>query len=276
MKTILVTGAATGIGLAVSQALSAENYSVIAVAMPGQDTTDLRQLPHVEILEADLAHEEDIAQLIRSVKATGQLDGIISNAGIAVPGPVELVPIALLRLQYQVNTFAPIQIIQGLLPELRASKGRVIVIGAGQARASLPCGGPYGSSKAALAAVMDSLRAEIAPYGIRISIIEPGAVMTGILKSSEERWANMLAHLPHALGEDVLDHYRRAMEKSFAASARAFMTALQPADFAQFVVSVLNSKKPKPRYLVGKEARMLGFIAHLPGGLRASLMEKMV
>lgn len=275
MKTVLVTGAATGIGLAVSQALSTANEAVIAVVMPGQDSSALRKLSRVEILEVDLAKEEDVAGLVKSVKGLGKLDAIISNAGIAVPGPVELVPISLLRLQYQINTFAPVQIIQGLLPELRATKGRIILIGAGQARASLPCGGPYGSSKAALAAMMDSLRAEVAADGIAVSVIEPGAVKTGILKRSEERWADIAANLPHELSPSVADRYRKSMEKSFAASARAFASAIPPEDFAQFVVSVLNSKKPKPRYLVGREARVLGLVAHLPSGLRAALMERM-
>lgn len=276
MKTILVTGAASGVGLAIAQALLANGFSVLAAIQPGQDASALAVRGALALIEADLSEDAGIDRLVETVRRQGRLDCIVSNAGIAVPGPLELVPPEDLHLQFQINTFAPVRIIQGLLPLLRASRGRIVVIGAGQARACLPCGGPYGASKAAASALMDSLRAEVAAFGVTVSVVEPGAIKTGILKSSREKWAQIYADGQAGVGSAVSGQYAAAMEKSFAASARAFENAMAPEDFAQTVLRIITGKKPRPRYLVGREARALALVARLPDGLRAALMRKMV
>lgn len=276
MKTVLVTGAGSGVGLAVSQELLTQGFSVLAAVMPGQDTSALGTHDALAIIEADLFEDEDIDELVEVVHRHGRLDCVISNAGIAVPGPLELVSSAELRAQFQVNTFAPIRIIQGLLPLLRASRGRILIIGAGQARVCLPCGGPYGASKATASALMDALRAEVSSFGIEVSVIEPGAIKTGILQSSREKWAQLLAQVPAGIEDNVVEKYAISMERTFNASARAFETAIPPDEFAKRVARIVVAKTVKPRYLVGREAKALAFVARLPDRLRASLMRKML
>jgi NAD(P)-dependent dehydrogenase (short-subunit alcohol dehydrogenase family) len=271
-----VTGAASGIGLSVSALLAdSGSYSVMATAMPGQPCAALENLERVEVLRVDLSGPESIEGLIASARLSGRLDGIVSCAGMAIPGPLEMVPPSQLALQYQVNAFAPVQIVRGLLPSLRAARGRVVVVGAGQARASLPCGGAYGSSKAALSALLDSLRAEVAAFGISVSVIEPGAVKTGILESSKDSW-NTLSASTADMDDDVAEFYRSAVNKSLETSERAFETATAPESFAKTVVKVLESPRPRPRYLVGREAKVMGIVSALPDSLRAALMRRMM
>lgn len=271
-KSVLITGAATGVGLATAKVLSQAGYKVFATAMPGQDISELSQITNVEIIEADLANETSINSLIDMVKRKDRIDAIVSNAGIAVPGPIECISIEEIKLQYQINVFAPIRLVQGLLPKLRESKGRMIFIGAGQGRVCLPFGGPYGSSKAALAAITDSLRAEIHDSGIRVSVIEPGAIKTGILESSKDRWNKILSSLPKPL----LERYKSSMEKTFKTSEDAFKNAITPIEFAKEIFKILNSENPKPRYLIGKEAKALAFISILPASWRAKLILRLV
>lgn len=271
---ILVTGAATGVGLAIVKILSSSGYHILAAVLPGQDITELQKAQPVKIIEADLANSEDVTSLIEKVRASGDLRAIISNAGIAVPGPVELMPIDQVHLQYQINVFAPLQIMQGLLPLLRNSSGRIIIIGAGQARLCLPNGSLYGSSKAAISAIADSLRAEVSPDGIHVSVVEPGAIRTGILKNSEERWASIFASSPK-LPPEIIERYRKSMNKSFQMSSKAFKSAMEPVTIAQMVADILSVRKPKPRYLVGREAKALAFIAKLPDKIRTSILLKM-
>lgn len=271
-KRVLITGAATGIGLAATNLLSQAGYHVLATAMYGQNTSELDKIENVQIMEVDLSNENSINNLIEAVQKRGRLDALVSNAGIAVPGPVECIPMEQIKLQYQINVFAPIQLVKGLLPQLRETKGRMIFIGAGQGRVCLPFGGPYGSSKAALAAITDALRAEIYHSGIHVSLIEPGAIKTGILESSKNRWATILS----GLSQTYLERYKLSMEKTFQSSEKAFKSAMTPGEFAQYILKTLECKSPKPRYLIGREAKALAFISMLPARWRAHLLTRLV
>ena len=269
-KTVLITGAATGIGLAATKVLSRAGYNILATAMPGQDVSELNKIKSVQIIEVDLSNESSIDGLIEIVQKSGRLDAIVSNAGIAVPGPIECIPMEQIKLQYQINVFAPMRLVQGLLPQLRETKGRMIFIGAGQGRVCLPFGGPYGSSKAALASITDALRAEIHDSGIYVSVIEPGAIKTGILESSKNRWVQVLS----GLSQEHLERYKSSMEKILNTSEGAFKSAISPDEFAQYILKILECKKQKPRYLIGREAKALAFVSILPARWRAYLLTR--
>lgn len=229
-------------------------------------------MSNLRIIEVDLSDECSIDKMIEVVHKHGRLDAIVSNAGIAVPGPMECMPMNLIQLQYQINVFAPMRLVHGLLPLLRETKGRMIFIGAGQGRVCLPFGGPYGSSKAALAAITDALSSELHNSGIYVSVIEPGAIKTGILETSKNRWATVLS----GLSQTDLERYQSAMEKTFQTSERAFRSAMTSDEFAQYILKILEIKKPKPRYLVGREAKALAFITILPARWRAALLTRLV
>lgn len=269
-KTVLVTGAAGGIGLAVCRHLAGSGWRVVATAHPSESVTELERVPVARVARVDLLDDEDVAAFVRSLESESRWDALVSNAGISVPGPVEAIPIELLRRQLEVNTIAPIRLTQALLPALRARRGRVVYIGAGQGRVALPFGGPYGASKAALAALADALRAELDGSGVTVSVVEPGAVRTGILRQSRINADQVLDAMPAPLAA----RYRDRLAGILARSEAAFQHAVPPEDLAALVARVLQAASPRPRYLFGRDARGLAAIALLPASVRARLVAR--
>lgn len=269
-RTVLVTGAATGIGRAVALALARSGWRVIATSLPGQDAAPLRH-EGVTVVPTDLADSSSRDVLVARVREEGRLHALVSNAGIALPGPLEGLPTEALTLPFQVNAIAPIALTGALLPMLRRTSGRMVFIGAGQGRLALPFGGPYAASKAALAALTDALRAEVHDQGVRVALLELGAVRTGILARSREAGMTHLDQLP----ADLAARYRDPVVRTFDRAERAFDGAMSPEDVAALVLRVLTSPTPRDRYVVGREARALALIARLPAGLRSRLVARM-
>ena len=269
LSTVLITGAATGIGLATARLLATNGWRVVGTALPGQDTAVLRD-SGAECLHVDLTEPSSLAELIRTVATLQRLDAFVSNAGIAVPGPIEGLSADDLYVHFQLNAIVPMQLAKVVLPQLRATSGHMVFMGAGQGRVSLPFGGPYGGSKSALAALTDALRAEIADTGVTVSLIEPGAVRTGILTSSRERGLQLLDSLP----AEISQRYRDPMLATLAKSERAFQRALSPAEISKLIQQVLESEQPSPRYVIGREAHALAVVAVLPARLRARLVAR--
>ena len=138
----------------------------------------------------------------------GRLYGLVNNAGVAVPGPVEGVPLEKLREQLEVNVIGQVAVTQAFLPMVRAAKGRVVFISSIGGRISVPFNSPYGASKHAIEAIGDALRQEVAPFGVEVSIIEPGAVATPI-------WEKGQAGAPalrEAMDPEVLALYDEGLE----------------------------------------------------------------
>lgn len=271
VRTTLVTGGASGIGLAVCRALTREGWRVLATAMPGQETEALRRAAAV-VVEADLADAASLERLSAAIRREPRLDALVSSAGIALPGPVEATSADQLHRQFQVNTIAPALLAQACLPQLRASRGRMVFLGAGQGRVALPLGGAYGASKSALASLTDSLRSEIADTGVTVSLIEPGAVDTGILAASRARGMEMLDGLPGELRE----RYSGPLLAMLARSEAAFRTAIPPEHVARLVLRILVSSNPKPRYLIGRDAWALAAVALLPAAWRARAVGRLM
>lgn len=160
---------------------------------------------------------------------------------------------------------------KSLLPQLRATRGRMIFVGAGKGRVALPFGGPYGASKAALASLIDALRVEVADTGVTVSLLEPGAVRTDILTDSRERGMAVLDRLP----QDIAQRYREPVLATFARSEKAFERAISPDKIGRLILHILTTPKPKPRYLIGREAVGLAILALLPARRRSKLVSRL-
>ena len=265
-RTALVTGATSGIGLSAVRQLKLHGWSVLGTALAGQDATELHEAG-AECIETDLTNPSALSELRHAVAAAPRLDALVSNAGVAIPGPIEGLSTEAIDAQFQLNAIAPMLLAKSVLPQLRATRGRMIFVGAGQGRLALPFGGPYGASKAALASLTDALRAEIADTGVTVSLIEPGAVRTSILTESRERGMNILDSLP----TEVAQRYRDPLLATFARSDEAFANAISPDVIGQRIVQILTAKRPRPRYLVGREAKAFALAALLPAGPRSRL-----
>jgi NAD(P)-dependent dehydrogenase (short-subunit alcohol dehydrogenase family) len=267
-RAVLLTGATGGIGAATARALVERGFRVYAGARgPAGELAGARD---VHVLKLDVTEPGSIAAAVEEVRALGEtaLHGVVNNAGIIVQGPLELVPEAELRRQFDVNVFGPALVTQAFLPLLREGEGRLVNVTAATARLAGPFFGPISASKAALASMSDSLRLELAHWGIPVVVIEPGGMETRIFAKAAEAAEQAHAAMP---GERVA-LYRAQLEAVSAAQSR--MKLSPPTLVADAIVRALTTAKPKPRYTVGPDVRLLGLLARLPLRTRDRLLRR--
>ena len=169
--TVVITGASTGIGRATAVRLAGAGFTVLAGVRREQDGADLRaQDGRIEPVLVDVIDAGQIASLAARVGGAA-LAGLVNNAGIAVAGPLEGVPIDLVRRQYEVNVFGLLAVTQALLDPIRSGQGRIVNIGSIGGRINTPFVGPYSSSKAAVRSLSAALRRELRPWDIRVSLV---------------------------------------------------------------------------------------------------------
>jgi NAD(P)-dependent dehydrogenase (short-subunit alcohol dehydrogenase family) len=175
-----------GIGAAATRRLAEAGYRVFAGVH--REAGSLAGIPGVQPVAIDVTDPSgtgNTAKVVAEAIGGSGLRAVINNAGVIVQGPLELVPPEELRRQFEVNTLGPAHVIQAFLPLLRTGKGRIINISAPTARVPVPFMAPIGGSKAALASFSDSLRLELAAWGIRVIVIEPGGTDTAIFQKAE-------------------------------------------------------------------------------------------
>ena len=265
-RTVLVTGASSGIGEACAVRLARSGWQVFGGVRRAGDAEALRARG-VEPVFLDVT---DPARIAEAVKAVGEsLDGLVDNAGIAIASPLELVPLDELRRQLEVNVVAQVAVTQALLPALRRARGRVVLMGSVGGRSALPFLGPYAASKHALEAVADALRVELRPWGIAVSIVEPASIRTSI-------WTKGAAH-----AEILRDARTPESDKLYAASMASFRKVAlsrgpgaEPEIVAKAVEHALTARRPKARYLVGRDAHLRAWIERLPARVRDRVLAR--
>ena len=257
-ELIVVTGASTGIGAATVKELARRGFHVLAGVRREVDADALRGLgiQGIEPCILDITVESDIAAIADRVARDPQrrpLRALVNNAGIAINAPVETLPIAQWRQQFEVNLFGHIAITQALLPALLNSSGTVVNISSVGGKVALPTYGAYAGSKFALEAVSDALRREVGAAGIKVVVIEPGAVKTEIaergIATSEGLKADMTAAQLARYGE-VMD--------AVMAQARSFNETGVSAEAAAAVIAkAATASRPRTRYTIGRDAAIL-------------------
>jgi len=199
------------------------------------------------------------------------LSGLVNNAGIAIGSPLELIPLQQLRRQLEVNVVGQIAVPQAVLPLLRRAGGRIVNMGSIAGRGTIPMMGPYSASKHALEALTDALRLELYPWGIEVSIIEPGAIATPIWDKSMQTSVDVESEMP-AEGRHLYEAAARSVRESVVqAAARAI-----PADaVVKAVLHALTAKRPNTRYLVGRDAKLRAVMLRwLPDRLQDWILKK--
>ncbi len=273
-RAILVTGASSGIGNAAAQRLAQDGFTVFAGVRKESDAravagahANLRPVV-LDVTDADaIAHAIDV---VRSSELP--LYGVLNNAGIAVGGPLEYLPLADLRRQFEVNTFAPIAVVQAAMPLLRASRGRIVCVGSIASRFGPPFIGPYSASKAALAMLVDSLRIEIAPYGIRVSLFEFAAVRTPIW----EKGRSLKTELAQRLPPQALTDYAPFIEAASRRIDHEERVGLDPELVAAAIAGTFTAPSPRARYVIGRQAKIQAAVAILPHGARDNVLRKLL
>jgi NAD(P)-dependent dehydrogenase (short-subunit alcohol dehydrogenase family) len=248
---VVVTGASTGIGEATAQHLKALGFEVHAGVRKAEDAERLR-LAGLAPLTLDVTDSQSIAAA-RSELGDGAIAGLVNNAGVAVSGPVEFVPIEELRRQLEVNLIGQVAVTQAFLPLLRKGRGRIVNVSSIGGRVALPLMSPYNASKFGLEAVSDSLRRELRGQGIEVVLIEPGGVKTPIWRKGNSAADELLASAPpeaERLYGDLITSLRAEADKIDRERG------LPPQAIAKVIGEALTARRPRTRYLVGRDAKL--------------------
>ncbi|MHB8461856.1 MAG: SDR family oxidoreductase [Vulcanimicrobiaceae bacterium] len=274
MNAIFVTGASTGIGLATAQLLAERGKVVYAGVRNDADASRLGSLhANIRPVRADVTDAASLEAAVSRIASDGcTLRGVVANAGVAIAGPLEFVPLDQIRTQFEINVIGVIATIQAALPELRKTKGRIVIVGSIAGRMAPPFVGPYGASKFAIEAINDCLRIELRPFGIAVSLIEPGAVNTPIWQKGRDRAATLSPQFPPT----VMEYYGSAIAALQALSASEEEHGIPPLDVARSIEHALTSAHPKPRYICGGPAKVQAVIARLPEFMRDALMRRVM
>ena len=267
-RTVVVTGASSGIGEACALRLAASGWHVYGGVRTPEDAEAL-QSRGIEPLELDVTNAAQIADAAETVGDS--LDGLVDNAGIAIAAPLELVPLDELRRQLEVNVVGQVAVAQAFLPALRRAGGRIVLMGSIGGRSALPFLGPYAASKHALEGVADSLRVELRPWGIAVLIVEPASIRTSIWAKGAARADELRKEFPIE-GDEL---YAAAMA-NFRKVALARGPGADPDEVAKAVEHALTARRPKARYLVGRDARIRAWVERLPTRVRDRLLARVL
>lgn len=261
VKTAVVTGCSTGIGLATAHALRERGWRVITTARKSSDLEKLRA-DGFEAVALDLADEAsvDAAADDLLVRLPEGLGALVNNAGFGQVGAIEELTRALMTYQFQVNVIGLQHFTNRLLPLMRArSAGRIVNISSVLGRVTLPYLGIYSASKYALESVSDALRMELRSSGIGVSIIEPGPITTSFGDNAARRAQGTLAPAsPHHRA-----FYEREIQRRAEPSQRHDPFALPPEAVARKILHAVESDRPRRRYQVTLAAHGGALLARL-------------
>jgi NAD(P)-dependent dehydrogenase (short-subunit alcohol dehydrogenase family) len=267
--SVVVTGASTGIGAATVAELVRRDFRVWA-AVRGQDAAERmagQYADRVRVLRFDLTDSDGVAAAGEQVSAAGPLHGLVNNAGLALPGPLEFLPLAALREQLEVNLLGQLAVTQAMLPALRRGQGRIVMIGSIGGRIAGPMLGAYCTSKFGLVGLTDTLRAELAPWHLPVILVEPGAVRTPI-------WTRGVANgdrLSQQMPPEARELYAAQLDQARRNAERSAHRGIGPHQAAAGIVRALTEPHPRPRYLLGRDALAASLVARLPFRLRYRL-----
>lgn len=278
VKHVVVTGSSSGIGAACALRLDRLGYVVFAGVRKPADGERLKERSSERLTPVliDVTESESVARAARSVtELVGETGvfGLINNAGIAVVGPLEGVGVEGVRRQLEVNVLGQLAVVNAFLPLLRRGSGRIINMGSISGRVVVPIFGAYAASKFALEAMSDALRLELHQSGIFVTIIEPGLVETPIWQRSLSEGHQML----DTLSEAVQTRYGPLIQSVERATAKRRRRAVSAEHVAKVVCAALAARRPKARYLVGRDAKLMAYLlAPLPDRLRDFVIRRML
>ena len=257
-KSVVITGASSGLGKAAALRLSGLGYRVFAGVRTESSAAELSGMASsrgelipvmLDVTDANsIAHVGD--QVEQRCADTG-LWALVNNAGVCISAPLESVRMDLMRTQLETNVIGTLAVSQRFLPLLRASRGRIVNVSSGVGNIALPYLGLYSASQFAKEGLSDSLRRELRPLGVSVSVIQPGAVDTPIWGKIRKTADEILATAP----TEVIDTYRaRFIEFLNMNEVRGQKSKTTPADYADAVAAALAAKRPKTRYRVGVDS----------------------
>jgi NAD(P)-dependent dehydrogenase (short-subunit alcohol dehydrogenase family) len=271
MASVLITGAARGIGRSIAEHLASRDWDVVAGVRTEADAAAVTAANprRINAVTLDVTDGTHIADLSRSLPA--RLDGIVNNAGIAVNGPMETVGTDDWRKQLEVNVVGQMAVTRAVLPRLRESGGRIVFISSVNGRLSMPMLGAYSASKFAIEAAADAMRMELRPWHIPVVIVEPAQTDTDMWRTAD----TMVEETEAGLTPEHRALYARhiAGMKKFVPIARRM--AADPAKVSAVVEQALTTRRPRARYVVGAGPKaQVALMTNLPAAVRDRVLRK--
>lgn len=262
-ELIVVTGASTGIGRATAVQLAGEGFHILAGVRRQIDAESLaREATNIEPIILDITDDSHIQALAHRISvdpARRPLHALVNNAGIAVDAPIEVLPMAEWKRQFDVAVFGQIAITQALLPALVASRGRIVNVGSILSIVAMPSSGPYSGAKAAMDAISDALRREVAEFGVEVIVIVPGVVRSQL----SERGLATAGRIAEQMTAAQAARYANLVE-SHVAQAKSYAQTGIPAEAAAKIISrAIGAARPRTRYTVGRDAALLTRLARV-------------
>ncbi len=241
-QVVLITGCSTGIGRDLVQRLTQSGYTVVATA---RNVATLDDVQAALKLPLDVTQPDSVNQAVElTCQQLGRIDVLVNNAGYAIPGAVEEISDEQARQIFDVNVYGVMRLIRAVAPVMRRQKsGRIINISSISGKMALPTNGAYSATKFALEALSDALRLELAPFGIRVVLVEPGPIKTRF-----DATAQMQAQ---AIFSDCNSPYYALYQQYLQVAANMRRQELGPEAVSQVVQQAIEAARPKARYLAG-------------------------
>ncbi|MEF8829762.1 MAG: SDR family oxidoreductase [Haloarcula sp.] len=260
-KTVLITGASSGIGRASAEAFLADDWTVWATAREESDIESLGE-DGCETAELDVTNPRECERVVEAlIDAEGRLDCLVNSAGYPQFGAVEDVSTAALHEQFDVNLYGPHRLIREVLPHMRAREnGTIVNVSSVAGRIAFPNQGGYAASKFALEGLSDALRMEVESFGIDVVLVEPGPVETNFDKRADEEHDNLEE-------SGAYDWLYRAHEDSNLVGIQDALS-VTPGTVALTIRDAASASDPEPRYPVGQGAQLLLMLDYLPARWR--------
>ena len=256
-KSVLITGASSGIGRAAAEHLSSRGFHVYAGARDDDALEQLSGIPNATPVRLDVTVAEDIARVQETIREKGTgLFGLVNNAGITKVGPLMDLDTQDLREQFEVNFFGVHEVTRAFFPLLLQARGRIVMISSDSGFFATPFVGPYCSSKFALEGYSDSLRREITSHGVKVVLIEPGRVTTPIWNKTEKIID------PEKLKKSLFREEASALAGYSIRKGKS--DGLSPEAVAETIYAALTLPNPKLRYIVAKNSLEYKLIKILP------------
>jgi NAD(P)-dependent dehydrogenase (short-subunit alcohol dehydrogenase family) len=249
--TVLITGASSGIGAATAHHLGQLGFAVVGAVRKDEDAERIRSAG-LRAVKLEVTDPDSIAAA-RSELGDAPLAGLVNNAGIAVAAPIEFIPLEQLRRQLEINLVGQVAVTQQFLPALRTGRGRIVNVSSIGGRLALPLMGAYNMSKFGLEAISDSLRRELRPHGVDVIVIEPGGVKTPIWRKGNELADDLQAAMP----PEAERLYGPMVEALRAQTVKIQNErGIEASEVAEAIGVALTAKRPRARYLVGRDAKL--------------------
>lgn len=262
-KSYFVTGACGGLGNAVAMALAERGTRVFASDIDREGLERLRERKAIHPMYVDVTDPATVARARTEIeRSVSRLDGIVCAAGVYVGGPLLDVPDGEIRRALEINVMGAVTAVRELFP-LLAEGSRIVLVSSESTRAAVPFTGPYVMTKCALEAYADTLRRELLPFGIRVTVIQPGAIRTHLLANA----AQSLTMAPR------FPVYRRGLSSAASVLAKTARSGMDPVRVAGVIVHALGSRRPVRLRRVGNDPAR-AFLSLLPASLIDALVRR--